>query len=438
MNKTRKIQINPSGDKKFTNELFKQYSQESCQIGNHVIRDVFLSFEKLEIFKKDNPQYSATIANQKFTELIGHPMRNFAYNATKKYPNIPAVIRAALSNRVGKTLTENKKNILSGKESIPSYTKDKMPIYFAWGSSKFFTKENKYYLQVTSDFSFTLHFGRDRSNNKSIVDRILSGEYKGCDSCLTIEKGKMFLNLTYKFEPKPIEVTDNDVILGIDLGINRPVTLARSDGKYVPQIELGESMSHTRMQFQKRRRDLSRALKYAKGGHGRDAKMKKLDAIRDSEHNYIETMNHKLSRLIIQYCLENLIIKIRMEDLTGITKDSNEYFFKSWPYFQLQQMIEYKAKEAGIEIEYVVAKDTSKTCHCCGVVHDNARDKEDVSKYTCQTIDCNMFGKVQDADINAAINISRKEGFKEKPKSKKGRIETWKKKQELLEDNLTM
>jgi transposase len=49
-----------------------------------------------------------------------------------------------------------------------------------------------------------------------------------------------------------------------------------------------------------------------------------------------------------------------------------------------------------------------------------------------------MFGKIQDADINAAINISRKGGFKEKPKSKKGRIETWKKKQELLEENLIM
>ena len=127
-----------------------------------------------------------------------------------------------------------------------------------------------------------------------------------------------------------------------------------------------------------------------------------------------------------------------MEDLTGITKDSTDYFFKSWPYYQLQQMIEYKAKEFGIEIEYVVAKDTSKTCHCCGVVQEDARDKKDVSKFVCQTVDCNMFGVVQDADINAAINISKKQGAKEKPKSKKGKIESWKKKQESLQEDLTM
>lgn len=438
MIKTRKIELTPKGDKKIITNLLKRYSEVSCEIGNNIIRNVLMDFFNLDEFKKNNPQFSASAANQKFVELLGHPLRNTAYNSTKQFSNIPSTIRGALSNTVGKTLTENKRNIISGKVSIPSFTKDKMPIYFMFGSSKLSLVDNKYHFKITNDLTFILHFGRDRSDNKSIIDRVLSGEYKGCDSNITIQNGKIFLNLTYKFEPKKLEVVNKDVVLGIDMGINRPVTLARSDGKYVPQIDLGESMSHTRMQFQKRRKDLSKSLKYAKGGHGRDAKMKKLDAIRKSEHNYIETMNHKLSRIIIKYCVENAIGKIRMEDLTGITKDSNEYFFKSWPYYQLQQMIEYKAKEFGIEIEYVVAKDTSKTCHCCGVVHETARDKKDVSKFTCQTVDCNMFGKVQDADINAAINISRKEGFKEKPKSKKGKIETWKKKQELLEDNLIM
>jgi transposase len=72
------------------------------------------------------------------------------------------------------------------------------------------------------------------------------------------------------------------------------------------------------------------------------------------------------------------------------------------------------------------------------VVQDNARDKENVSKFVCQTVDCDMFGKVQDADINASKNISKKESFKDRPKSKKGRIESWKKKQELMEEDLTM
>jgi IS605 OrfB family transposase len=267
------------------------------------------------------------------------------------------------------------------------------------------------------------------------VDRILSGQYKGCDSNISLKGNKIFLNLSFSFTPEKNETVDPNLCLGIDMGINRPISIARSDNKYISQIELGESIVGARLQFQKRRRELSRGLKFANGGRGRNEKMKKLDSIRNKEHNYIETMNHKLSKSVIDICKKENIGKIRMEDLTGITKESNEYFLKSWSYYQIESMIKYKAEEAGIQIEYVKSKDTSKMCHCCGVIQNNARSKEDVTKFICQTVDCNLFGKTQDADINAAKNISKKDGFKDKPNSKKGRIENWKKKQQ---ENLTV
>lgn len=437
MIKTRKIELIPDGDKKYITETIKQYSEESCKMANEIVRNVIFNLQRFNDFKKQNPQFSAKEMGKEYAKVYGLTVSGFAYDVTKDY-NIISSVRTSLSTAIEQRLTTNQKNILSNKESIPSYTKDKMPVYFRWQKVKLHTENNKYYFQISKDLTFTLHFGRDRSNNKSNVDKILSGEYKGCDSKITIENGKMFLNLTYKFESQVVPVIEKDLVLGIDLGINRPLTLARSDGKYIPQIELGAKILEVRMQFQKRKKELQRGLKHTKGGRGRNDKMKRLDELRNKEHNTVTTINHIYSKGVIDSCKENNIGKIKMEDLTGITKDSNNYFFKSWPYYQLQQMIVYKAKEAGIEIEYVVAKDTSKTCHCCGVVHETARDKQDVSKFTCQTVDCNMFGKIQDADINAAINISRKGGFKEKPKSKKGRIETWKKKQELLEENLIM
>jgi len=436
MIKTRKIEIIPTGDKKYITETMKRYSQESCEMANEVVRTTIFNTKRFNDFKKENPNILPKDMGKEYAKIYGLTVRGFAYDITKTY-DIISPVRAGLSDQIQKKLTTNQKDIFSNKISIPSFTKDKMPVYFMWRTSKVYNKENKYYFQISNDLTFTIHFGRDRSNNKSIVDKILSGEYKGCDSNITLDGNKMFLNLTFKFESEKIIVSDKDLTLGIDMGINRPVTLSRSDGEYVPQIEIGESINGVRTQFQKRRKELSRSLKYSNGGHGRNEKMKKLDALKNREHNYVETKNHLISREIITYCVKEGIPKIKMEDLTGIAKDSTNYFFKSWPYYQLQQMIEYKAKEFGIEVEYVVAKNTSKTCHCCGVVQEDARDKKDVSKFTCQTVDCNMFGKVQDADINAAINISRKQGAKEKPKSKKGKIESWKKKQEELKDNLT-
>lgn len=305
-------------------------------------------------------------------------------------------------------------------------------VYFMWNSSKLSKVGDKYLFQISSDLKFKLNFGRDRSNNRTIVDRILSEQYSGCDSMIVMDKDKMFLHLSFKFESEKLVIDNKDLVLGIDLGINRPITMGRSDGEFVRQIEIGESILNTRLQFQKRRRTLSRALSTTKGGHGRDEKMKKLDSIGQKERNYVKTKNHEMSKLVVDYCKKNKIGKVHMEDLTGITKDSTEYYLKSWSYHQIQSMIKYKCDEQGIEVNYVKPKDTSKTCHCCGVVQDEARDKEDVSKFVCTTVDCSFYGKIQDADVNAAKNIAKKSGQKEKPLSKKGKIENWKKKQENL------
>ena len=432
MIKTRKIEIIPVGNKKFITETIKRYSEESCQMANEVVRGFLFSLIRFDDFKAQNPGLNSKELSKAYSELYGLSVRGSAYSITRKF-DISSPVRAALSNVINKTLTKNKKEILTNRVSIPSFIKNKMPVYFVWRGISLYKKDETYHFTLRQDLTFKLHFGRDRSNNKSIIDKVLSGEYKGCDSSITIEDNKMFLNLSFKFEPKEVITKNDDVVLGIDLGINRPVTMARSDLKDVQQIEIGQNMSNTRLQFKKRRRELSKSLKFSKGGHGRKDKMKKLYDIGKKEYNYCTTMNHKISKLVIDYCKKEGISKIKMEDLTGITKDSNIYFLKSWSYFQIQQFISYKGAECGISIEFVVPVDTSKTCHCCGTAQDHARDKYDVSKYTCMMIECDLFGKTQDADVNAAKNIAKKESFKEKPKSKKGRIEDWKKKQEILD-----
>jgi IS605 OrfB family transposase len=435
MVKTRKIEIIPNGDKKTIISKLTEITEACTTLSNEISRAAIMNFDNLRKLKEENPDLSSEEINKMVTNQLGMSMRNVGYDISKKYSStIPSNIRTTLNSNIFKTINKLKNDIFKNKISVPSFTKSNTPIYFNWKNS-ITKKEDKYYFNLNGELSFTIHFGRDRSNNKVIVDRILSGQYKGCDSNVSVKDNKIFLNLSFSFTPEKNETVDPNLCLGIDMGINRPISIARSDDKYISQIELGESIVGARLQFQKRRRELSRGLKFANGGRGRNEKMKKLDSIRNKEHNYIETINHKLSKSVIDICKKENIGKIRMEDLTGITKESNEYFLKSWSYYQIESMIKYKAEESGIQIEYVKSKDTSKMCHCCGVIQNNARSKEDVTKFICQTVDCNLFGKTQDADINAAKNISKKDGFKEKPNSKKGRIENWKKKQK---ENLTV
>lgn len=99
-----------------------------------------------------------------------------------------------------------------------------------------------------------------------------------------------------------------------------------------------------------------------------------------------------------------------MENLKGFGKDSegevetkHKRLLGRWSYFELQKDIEYKAQMAGIKVVYVNPAYTSQTCHVCG----KKGDRTERDTFICLNTECSCYGKSQDADMNAAINIAR-------------------------------
>lgn len=90
-----------------------------------------------------------------------------------------------------------------------------------------------------------------------------------------------------------------------------------------------------------------------------------------------------------------------MEDLTGITSDSNR-FLKNWSYFDLQTKIEYKAQEAGIKVVYIDPHYTSQRCSKCGYISKDNRTEQ--ALFLCQ-----KCGYKTNADYNASQNIAIKD-----------------------------
>src|SRR5713226_9970400 len=72
-----------------------------------------------------------------------------------------------------------------------------------------------------------------------------------------------------------------------------------------------------------------------------------------------------------------------------------------WPFRQLQSYIEYKARWAGVPLEYVSPAYTSKTCSVCGFLHHNL-------KVTDRSWLCPRCGAKLDRDPNSAINIEHR------------------------------
>ena len=70
----------------------------------------------------------------------------------------------------------------------------------------------------------------------------------------------------------------------------------------------------------------------------------------------------------------------------------------AWAFYDLRTKIEYKAKQAGITVILVDPAYTSKSCSRCGQIGSRRKHK----------FSCESCGLLIDADINGAVNISRR------------------------------
>jgi putative transposase len=110
-------------------------------------------------------------------------------------------------------------------------------------------------------------------------------------------------------------------------------------------------------------------------------------------------LNHNISKKIVQIA-NNANKGIRLEKLTKMRQrtriaKSFRYSLNNWPFYQLQKMIEYKAKLHGIAVSHIDPRYTSKTCSRCGHIGDR-----DNKNFKCP--DC---GHVDHTDANGSFNI---------------------------------
>lgn len=118
---------------------------------------------------------------------------------------------------------------------------------------------------------------------------------------------------------------------------------------------------------------------------------------------------HALAKHIISQSVERGVGRITIGDLGGIRDDDEtgdarnwgthgNLDLHGWAFDRFTNILEYKAKAEGIDIERVSERNTSKTCCVCGM-EDN-RQRVERGLYVCT--DC---GDAFNADVNGAENI---------------------------------
>lgn len=336
---------------------------------------------------------------------------------------IPSDILANLNQKIQENYNNNQKKIESGERALSTYKKG-MEIPFSVRENKrlkLFIKEEGIYLKWFKEILFRLEFGKDASNNRCIVERLIESDRqqknKGEDyvannsSIKLVKYGKstrIFLLLSIDIPAKK-QVLDKDVVLGVDLGIKCPLYLAiNKNDNFKMQIGDIEHFHNQRTMFQKRFKSLQK-LMCTQGGHGRKKKLEPLEKLKEKERNWVHTQNHVYSREVIKQALKQNAGTIHMESLKdfgkgkdGYVKDEYKYLLRYWSYYELQSMIEYKAKLEGIEVKYIDPAYTSQTCSYCGERGERKKQEE----FVCTNPQCKRRGEKINADFNAARNIA--------------------------------
>lgn len=355
--------------------------------------------------------------NERFGEypkpkgILGKSMTQDSYAVIKEFGKSVASSTVDAANQEAiKKFNEEKSDILAGRKSIQQYRRDgSFPVRAAQikgierinaktysANLSLLSKEGAKELGVKTQVPVTLRTGRGAN---VILDRIVDGEYKLCDSRISKVKTKFYLLVTYQFE-KEVVTKDESRVVGVDLGIVNAAYLATNfDNHERLCIEGGEIQSF-RNRIEARRKSMSRQAKYCgKGrrGHGRNTLLKPTEKLRHKVENFRKTTNHKYSKAIVDFAVKNGCGVIQMEDLSGI--NNRDRFLRNWSYYELQEFVKYKAKEKGIEVRKIDPKYTSQRCSCCGYIAEGNRE-------TQEKFECKSCGYKANADFNAAKNIA--------------------------------
>ena len=321
---------------------------------------------------------------------------------------------SAVTRKARKDFSASLKNGLArGERNLTSYRRT-YPLITRGRDLKFRYEDNDIVIKWVNKIEFTVITGSNNMKENTIelkhtLHKIINNEYKIKESSLMFDKNNnLILNLTFDIPDKEAHEIVPGRTLGVDLGIATPAYVCLSDTTYIRSgFGSANDFFRVRQQMKDRRKKLYASLTVVKGGKGRNKKVKAADHLRDKERNFAKTYNHQLSHKIVKFAKDN---KCEFINLEYLTKDGFENrILSSWSYYELQNMIEYKAEREGIKVRYVDPAYTSQTCSKCG--HVDKENRPTQAKFKC--VNC---GLELNADHNASINIARSDNFVDKKK----------------------
>ena len=428
MTKVVKIQLISKNDDfldyKAVNKLLWQLQRETRAAANRCIQLCweYSGFESE--WKKKHGEYPTREENK---EILGKTLSTVIYNRIKTdAPNMNTGNLSMLSQGACSRFNAIKGDILRGDITIPSYKKN-IPLELHKKNIKLEAEKNenggvKEWTVVLSLFSRTakkennlpsasLRFkalvpAKAAKSVRTILERCYDNVYSIAGSKLKYDGGKWFLLLCYSFDKLKAEPSEEQLknIMGVHIAEHNAVNCTFSHKNSVLKIDGGEVAAYA-AQIERRRRNIGMASSKnsvlcgdGRTGHGYHTKMKPLEHINNKISNFRNTTNHRYSRQIVNWAVQNKCGVIQIEDLTGLASDDVERYtlLKNWSYYDLASKIEYKAREYGIKVVKIPYKELCRYCDDCRLPTVETKIFDDGSKHAI----CTNCGQAFDIDRN--------------------------------------
>ena len=251
-----------------------------------------------------------------------------------------------------------------GNMPVPYQTKRFVNLHFAEYTDGNGEKREGCFFTLTG-IPMQMRFGRDRSGNRTLVERVVDGDYKMCTSSLQFDGKKIFLLLCVDIPKKEVELSAKKILfayLDVDVPIRctTDVKAAKEYDSGMKWFEIGtkEEFLYRRRQIQELVRRCQINNKYSTGGKGRKKKCQALEHWHEKELNYIGTKLHMYSRMLVDLAMKHKcgkIVLVNQKEREEKAKEENmrgePFLLRNWSYYGLKDKIKYKSKMMGIEVE---------------------------------------------------------------------------------------
>src|SRR5699024_3943932 len=225
-----------------------------------------------------------------------------------------------------------------------------------------------------------------------------------------IYKGDHFVaEIVYDDEVEVAKVENNNRVVAIDPGLNNLVTIANNFNEQ-PILIKGSKLKSINNYFNKEINKLKSDLDNAQNKKGkvqkRQGTTKRINKLWEKRGNIMQTEMHKISKKIVDYCVENNVCKVIIGKNDLQKQHSKLKNFVQIPIFSLIQKLQYKLENVGIE---VVLTEESYTSGTSFIDNEQPIKKNyDKKRRHKRGMFVSNEGKMINADVNGALQILKK------------------------------